>query len=155
MPVIDSDGQVIADAWVLAEPGTPPAPNTILPLAELLASNGATLPQPLGVEVPSDTAPETLVKFLPSLALVQVEFPKFRDGRGFSIARSLREKYAYTGDIRATGHFIPDQFLFLQQCGFSSFNPPPEHPTEQWQHPAEGPSQLLLRLVGRKTGKVG
>ena len=110
---------------------------------------------PLGVLVPSATPPETLKPWLNTVDLVLVEFPKFRDGRGFSIARALREKYGFKGDIRATGHFLPDQFLFLQQCGFTSFAPPPEHPPEQWRRvltttPANHHDQFLLRLVSRR-----
>ncbi len=153
MPVIDSHGQEIADPWFTPEPGSAPAPNAILPLETLLASNAAELPCPLGVLVPSGTGPETLVPWLKALDLVLVEFPKFRDGRGFSIGRVLREKYGFQGDIRATGHFLPDQFLFLQQCGFTSFAPPPEHPPEQWRRVLTTPQghhpQLLLRLVNR------
>jgi uncharacterized protein (DUF934 family) len=155
MPVIDTHGQEIADPWFTPEPGSAPAPNAILPLETLLASNAADLPRPLGVLVPSGTAPESLVPWLKSLDLVVVEFPKFRDGRGFSTGRTLREKYGFQGDIRATGHFLPDQFLFLHQCGFTSFAPPAEHPPEQWRRvlaatPQGHQQQYLLRLVSRR-----
>jgi uncharacterized protein (DUF934 family) len=152
MAVINSQGQEIADPWFPLEADTKPTPNAILPLDALLASTEADLPRPLAVRVPSGTPPETLTPWLTALDLILVEFPKFRDGRGFSIARALREKYGFKGDIRATGHFLPDQFRFLQQCGFTSFEPPPEHPPEQWRRvlattPANPHDQLLVRLV--------
>ena len=62
----------------------------------------------------------------------------------------------YTGDIRAVGHFIPDQFVFLLRCGFSTLLTPPEHPAAQWRLPTATspenpahPGQLLHRLVSR------
>ncbi len=153
MPVINATGEEIADPWFTPEEGSAPAPNAIFPLDTLLASTSTDLPRPLAVCVPSGTPPETLKPFLSQLDLVLVEFPKFRDGRGFSIARALREKYGFKGDIRATGRFLPDQFRFLQQCGFTSFNPPPEHPPEQWRRVLTTPAnhnQLLLRLVSSR-----
>ena len=153
MPVINAHGEEIADPWFTPEEGTPPSANAILPLDALLASTGTDLPRPLAVRVPSDMPPETLKPWLNTVDLVLVEFPKFRDGRGFSIARALREKYGFKGDIRATGHFLPDQFRFLQQCGFTSFNPAPEHPPEQWRRVLTTPAnhnQLLLRLVSSR-----
>ena len=153
MPVINSQGEEIADPWFTPEEGSAPAPNAILALDTLLASTGTNLPRPLAVRVPSATPPETLKPWLSQLDLVLVEFPKFRDGRGFSIARALREKYGFKGDIRATGHFQPDQFRFLQQCGFTSFEPPPEHPPEHGRRVLTTPAnhnQLLLRLVSSR-----
>jgi len=54
--------------------------------------------------------------------LVEVDFPKFRDGRGFSSARILREA-GYTGEIRATGDVLVDLIFFMRRCGFDSFEP--------------------------------
>jgi uncharacterized protein (DUF934 family) len=84
--------------------------------AELLAGRNAEL----GVQVPSSTHPEDLAPFLDRVSLIVVEFPKFRDGRGFTIGRTLRERFRYAGEIRAVGHILPDQHAFLMRCGFSS-----------------------------------
>ena len=54
--------------------------------------------------------------------LVEVDFPKFRDGRGFSSARVLREM-GYTGEIKATGDVLVDLVYFMRRCGFDSFAP--------------------------------
>jgi uncharacterized protein (DUF934 family) len=62
---------------------------------------------------------------LPALArvrLVEIDFPKFRDGRGFSSARILREA-GYTGEIKATGDVLLDLIWFMRRCGFDSFAP--------------------------------
>jgi len=53
--------------------------------------------------------------------VVAIRFPKFVDGRGFSVARLLRERYQYQGEIRAIGEIIRDQLYLLQRCGFNAF----------------------------------
>jgi uncharacterized protein (DUF934 family) len=55
------------------------------------------------------------------LALVALVFPTFKDGRAYSQARSLRERFGFRGEIRATGDVLRDQFLFLHRAGFDSF----------------------------------
>jgi uncharacterized protein (DUF934 family) len=58
---------------------------------------------------------------LDRLAVVAVNFPKFSDGRGFSTARLLRERYGYRGELRAIGDVGRDQLLYLERCGFDAF----------------------------------
>src|SRR4051812_18282341 len=52
---------------------------------------------------------------------VEVNFPKFGDGRGYSIARLLRERYGYQGELRAVGEVLADQLQYMLRCGFDSF----------------------------------
>ena len=59
---------------------------------------------------------------LDRVRLVEVDFPRFRDGRGFSTARILREM-GYTGEIKATGDVLVDLSYFMRRCGFDSFAP--------------------------------
>ena len=63
-----------------------------------------------------------LIPHLDRLALVEIDFPRFRDGRGYSSARILREA-GYKGEIRASGDVLVDQMLFMRRCGFDSFAP--------------------------------
>ena len=63
-----------------------------------------------------------LAPVLGRVRLVEVDFPKFRDGRGFSSARILREM-GYTGEIKATGDVLVDLIYFMRRCGFDSFAP--------------------------------
>lgn len=63
-----------------------------------------------------------LIPHLDQLALVEIDFPRFRDGRGYSSARILREA-GYTGELRASGDVLVDQMLFMRRCGFDSFAP--------------------------------
>jgi uncharacterized protein (DUF934 family) len=70
---------------------------------------------------PDDDA-RALVPFLDRLTLIEVAFPKYRDGRGYSSARILREA-GYTGELRAQGDVLVDQIAFMRRCGFDSFAP--------------------------------
>ncbi|MFK5037067.1 DUF934 domain-containing protein, partial [Klebsiella pneumoniae] len=54
-------------------------------------------------------------------AAVALVFPNFRDGRAYSQARLLRERYAYRGELRATGQVLRDQFVFMLRAGFYAF----------------------------------
>jgi uncharacterized protein (DUF934 family) len=70
---------------------------------------------------PDDDA-RALIPHLDRLALIEIAFPKFRDGRGYSSARILREA-GYTGELRAQGDVLVDQIAFMKRCGFDSFSP--------------------------------
>ena len=67
--------------------------------------------------------PQTLAPFLPRLALIDIAFPAFSDGRGFSIARLLRNA-GYAGVLRAVGRLIADQFAYAIGCGFDEVELP-------------------------------
>jgi uncharacterized protein (DUF934 family) len=69
---------------------------------------------------PSDD-PVSVAGDLGRAARVEVNFPKFGDGRGYSIARLLRERYGYRGELRAVGHITRDLLFFLESCGFDAF----------------------------------
>jgi len=58
---------------------------------------------------------------LEGVARVEVNFPKFGDGRGYSTARLLRERHGYRGELRAVGHITRDLLFFLESCGFDAF----------------------------------
>jgi uncharacterized protein (DUF934 family) len=66
-------------------------------------------------------AVESLVPRLGSLKSIAIEFTGPSEGRGYTQARVLRERYGYTGELRAVGHVKRDQVLFLTRCGFDAF----------------------------------
>jgi uncharacterized protein (DUF934 family) len=75
--------------------------------------------------------PAALADRLAHATRVEVHFPKFGDGRGFSIGRLLRERYGYRGELRAVGHLTRDHLLYLERCGFDAFElRPGEDPQE-------------------------
>jgi uncharacterized protein (DUF934 family) len=77
-------------------------------------------PPDLVVLEPTDD-PRAIADKLPGLKLVAVNFPKYADGRGYSIGRLLRERYGYRGELRAIGVVARDHLQLLAQCGFDSF----------------------------------
>ena len=70
---------------------------------------------------PGDEARD-LLPHLDRLRLIEVNFPTFGDGRGYSAARILREA-GYTGELRAVGEVLVDQIAFMRRCGFDAFAP--------------------------------
>jgi uncharacterized protein (DUF934 family) len=80
-------------------------------------------PSPEGEVVRLEPAddPAAFADRLAHAARVEVHFRKFGDGRGFSIGRLLRERYGYTGELRAVGHLTRDHLLYLERCGFDAF----------------------------------
>jgi len=58
---------------------------------------------------------------LPRFGIIAIEFDKFNDGRGFTLARLLRDRYGYNGEIRAIGNFLRDQLYYMHRCGFNAF----------------------------------
>jgi len=65
--------------------------------------------------------PAAFADRLGRVARVEVNFPKFGDGRGYSIARLLRERYGYKGELRAVGQVVRDHLYYMERCGFDAF----------------------------------
>jgi uncharacterized protein (DUF934 family) len=95
----------------------------LIPAARFLADPEALLKRnsPIGVIWPNNRDPEELVSYLDKLAVVALVFPSFRDGRAYSQARLLRERYKFKGELRATGQVLRDQFVIMLRAGFDSF----------------------------------
>jgi uncharacterized protein (DUF934 family) len=116
------------DTWLLLSPGVaitevPASGDVIVPLAlwlearlPLAARAGRT-----AVWLDAHERPESLGADARELPLIAVNFPKFNDGRGFSIGRLLRERFGFRGELRAIGDVLRDQLLFLRRCGFDAF----------------------------------
>jgi uncharacterized protein (DUF934 family) len=124
MPLVKGS-RIVEDSYVrlLDEAPVPDGVPVIVPGKRFLA-DAAELAQraaPVGVLWPNDRRVAELEPWLDRLALVALVFPKFRDGRAYSQARLLRERYAFKGELRATGDVLRDQFQFLLRAGFDSF----------------------------------
>ncbi len=109
------EGQAALDAVV-------PEGKVIVPLTvwqaqrDTLAARAA-----IGVWIASDERPEVLKGELDQFAVVAVDFPKFTDGRGYSIAYNLRMRLGYTGELRAIGDVLRDQLFQMHRTGFDAF----------------------------------
>lgn len=75
---------------------------------------------PLGVRLKSGQEPSVIADDLDKLSVVALEFPAYRNGRAYSYARLLRERYGYKGELRAVGNVLRDQFQFMIRCGFDA-----------------------------------
>ena len=124
---------IVADDWTVlrldeglpAEAAVVPEGKVIVPLTVWLAQRASLAPRvkagKLGVWFASDERPEVLKGELEQFAVVAVDFPKFTDGRGYSIAYNLRMRLGYTGELRAIGDVLRDQLFQMQRTGFDAF----------------------------------
>ncbi len=76
----------------------------------------------LAVRLAPADDPERLRPYLDELDLIEVDFPKYADGRGFSHAQLLRRRYGYRGELRAVGEVLRDQILYMHRSGFDTFS---------------------------------
>jgi uncharacterized protein (DUF934 family) len=112
------------DRWTLVrEPGAAlPAGPVIVSLATWKAQRGPlSLRGDVGVWLGPADDPAQLADDIGRMTLIAVDFPQFSDGRGYSMARLLRQRHGYTGELRAIGDIQRDQLAYLAQCGFDAF----------------------------------
>jgi uncharacterized protein (DUF934 family) len=113
--------ELAADDVHYADESATPGTRLVPPLTQFLADAAAGKAAGDAVLVgPSDEIGQ-LAAHLSQLRLVVVDFPKLGDGRGFSHARLLRQRFGYRGELRARGVLKRDQMFFLARCGFDSF----------------------------------
>jgi uncharacterized protein (DUF934 family) len=136
MPLL-KEGAVVEDTWTPLAEGAEAAPlgNVIITLEQwqaggerLRGHNGR-----LGLRLRSDQSPAQLADDLQHFDLIALEFPRFGDGRAYSYARLLRERYGFKGELRAVGNVLRDQFVFMLRCGFNSFEVANDKAVEAWR----------------------
>jgi uncharacterized protein (DUF934 family) len=122
---IIKNGAIVDDAWVHVADGAdlPAQGDIIVSLAryreerdKLRSRNGK-----VGVRLAADQQAQLLEELLPELSVVAIEFPTFKDGRGYTAARMLRDRFAYKGEVRATGDVLRDQLNAMRRCGFDAY----------------------------------
>ena len=129
MPKLIKDGDIVDNAWaLLAKPEGDaatvdvPAGQVIVPLSVWLAQKDQLQSRrDLGVWLDSDEVAEDIGEEADHFPVIGVNFPGFMDGRSFSTARILRERYGFKGELRAIGNFIRDQLCYLRRCGVNAF----------------------------------
>ena len=124
--ITDDDFVHVPDGAELPGAGKP-----IVTLARYAKDRDALLARysALGVRITTDKLPSDVPE-IGRLALIAIEFPRFTDGRGYSIARQLRERHRFTGELRAVGWVLRDQLFYLERCGFDAFELKPGKPLE-------------------------
>ncbi len=158
MPLI-KEGKAVDDPWTYADEETDlPSGDVIVSFdrwkkdqAGLRARNGR-----LGIFLRADQSPDLMDEDLEAFDLVALEFPAFKDGRAFSYARLLRERFAFAGEIRAVGDVLRDQLFFMHRCGFDAFEVKNEAAVPGWldamkefsvvYQPAMDAKQSVLRI---------
>ncbi|MDB5812240.1 MAG: oxidoreductase [Betaproteobacteria bacterium] len=129
METIIRQRQVVADNWQLLKPAAdgsiaiPAAGDVIVPLRAWREQRATLLARTarLGVWLENTDDPAVLADDLQHFALIAVNFPQFADGRGYSTARLLRERFNWRGELRAIGDILRDQLFYLFRCGFDSY----------------------------------
>jgi uncharacterized protein (DUF934 family) len=129
------DGEVVPDEWRTPSEAAP-GDDLLLTFVEWSAERerwlahpgptqpGSAAPGRLGVNLSPSDAVELLAPDLPRLALVAAEFPGPSEGRGYTQGRLLRERFGFTGELRARGHIGRDHVFLLARSGFNSFELP-------------------------------
>ncbi|WP_259782648.1 DUF934 domain-containing protein [Aestuariispira ectoiniformans] len=135
MPLIKK-GHIVEDSWrYLGEDEAPTSGDKILiPLAVWAEHREGLLETNTnyGVVLQPGDEVDALVADLDRLDVVVVTFPAFSDGRGFSQARLLRERHGFRGEIRAAGHIIQDQYLYLDRSGVDTLEVADEKAVKGW-----------------------
>ena len=124
MAIFKGDG-FVPDDWRILAPAEdlPPGAKVILTLPHWQAIRAQhRSDRPLGLFIEPGQDLRTVAPDLSRFALIAVAFPKFTDGRGYSLARQLRGAYGFAGELRACGEVLFDQLQFLARCGFDSFD---------------------------------
>lgn len=125
MTMLWKNGRFAADTFVTVDDASPvPAASpVIVTLKRWRQSRAALLALglPVGVVVEATSTLSVETDFLDTLALIVIPFGKFTDGRGYSMARRLRDEFGFRGEVRATGEVLIDQIPLMLRCGFDSF----------------------------------
>jgi uncharacterized protein (DUF934 family) len=119
------DGKLVESSFVDVSGASeiPATGSIIVSFEQWQAQRAALLARgtPLGIRLHSDQSPELIADDVARFALVALEFPKFRDGRAYSYARLLRERYGFNGELRAVGDVLLEQLFFMLRTGFDAF----------------------------------
>jgi uncharacterized protein (DUF934 family) len=120
---IIKDRRIVTDGWrhVADDEAVPETGDVIVSLARWRSEGPALRARAegrVGVRVRPD---EDVDATLATLPLVALEFPKFTDGRGYTKARLLRERYGFSGELRAVGYVLRDQIFYMARCGIDAF----------------------------------
>jgi len=130
------DGKLVEDPWLALDDEAPiPQDRDVIVGLERWRRDRAALkqrPGRLGVRLTADQLAGEIAGELADFDLIALEFPKFGDGRAYSTARLLRERHGFTGELRAVGNVLRDQFVFLHRCGFDAYQVADARAADVW-----------------------
>jgi uncharacterized protein (DUF934 family) len=130
-----------------------PPGDVVISLARFQADGERLLSEgrQVGVRLENDEAVEDLVYDLPRIALVALDFPKFRNGRAFTSASLLRQRFNYRGEVRAVGDVLREQAGFMVRCGFDAFEPADGSSVDDWEKAAHRFRHAYQRSIDGRT----
>lgn len=136
MPLLKS-GEIVEDTWLhVDDEQSVPAlgdvvvsPERWFEETEILRSRQGKL----GIRLRNDQSPAQVADDLDAFDVFVLEFPKYTDGRAYSAARLLRDRYGFKGEVRATGDVLIDQYGMMQRCGFNAFEIGNDADVSAWQ----------------------
>ena len=132
--------EFVDDSWVEYQPDIEPGETTtgvIFTLQNFTAcSHHIPASLKLGLKLANHDSINAVREHVNKISLIILEFPIFADGRAYSQASALRQQLGYDGELRATGNVLIDQYSFMLQCGFDSFQVPGDVNLEKWKQAA-------------------
>jgi uncharacterized protein (DUF934 family) len=168
MPLL-KDGKVVDDIWAFVEDGHELSPGgcIVVTLGRFLSEHDQLLARnrSIGVRLANTDDPKLLEPFLEQLHLIELQFPKYTDGRAFSQAQLLRRRHGYKGEIRATGQVLRDQLRLMIRSGFDAMvidAPDPEavyavssrELSEFYQSAADTPESIFVKRQRAREAKA-
>ncbi|MEM8687618.1 MAG: DUF934 domain-containing protein [Pseudomonadota bacterium] len=148
MPLLKRTGEISEDPWITLgdEDEVPFVGDVIAPHARLPLQ----VPGRLGISLPNDLDVSALEPAISDVPLIVLTFPSFADGRAYSQARALRNALSYKGELRASGHLLPDQLAFMVEVGFDTFDLQTDRfPVERWTQALEEVTLTYHRHLSR------
>ncbi|MFT7558655.1 MAG: hypothetical protein ACI93R_000553 [Flavobacteriales bacterium] len=121
MPLVIRSNSVEADTYELVNDGEGSSSEWVLLPLEAYLEQADNSADNIGVWLKSSDQIDALEPYISKLSVIACKFEAFADGRSFSQARALRDRYDYRGELRACGGFIQDQLFYLMRCGFDAF----------------------------------
>jgi uncharacterized protein (DUF934 family) len=124
MPLVKAGAEIVNDWAFVADGATFPASGRFtVSFARYIGlkqgqENG---PLPDGLRLEPTDDPAAIEPYLADLGLIEIHFPRYTDGRGFSQAQLLRRRYGYVGELRAVGHVLRDQIFYMHRSGFDAY----------------------------------
>ncbi len=123
-PKIIKDGKIADNDWIIINEESELSDEQSIVSLDIWTSQKEDLKarKSLGLFLKNDQCISDIAEELEHFDVIAIDFPVFMDGRGFSLARLLRDRYGYQGEVRATGGVIRDQLCYLKRCGFNAFD---------------------------------
>ncbi len=124
MQKLINQSAILDDKWTFIEAmeNKLPTGNVIIPASQWLENKASLASRTdIGIWLDSDAEIDLYIKEISELPVIAINFPAFANGRGYSLARLIKERTDFKGELRAIGDVLLDQLFFMKRCGFNTF----------------------------------